>query len=62
MHTIFPTALTVIFDVQRDVAISIGKPTLNPELLDLHKRALVFDASFALGVFEPGVEAAGKDL
>jgi len=62
VHTVLAAGLAVVFHVQRDVSIAIGKSTLYPELFDLSEQASVFDSPFTLRLLEPGVKAAGVNL
>jgi hypothetical protein len=52
----------LVFHVQRDVSIAIGKSTFNPKLFDLSEQALVFNGPIALGLFEPAIKPAGMNL
>jgi hypothetical protein len=52
VHAVLPARLALVFHVQRDVSIAIGKSTFNPKLFDLSEQALVFNGPLALGLLE----------
>ena len=62
VHTVFTARLAVVFHVQRDVSVAIGKPTFNPKLFDLSEQAFVFNGPLALRLVEPAIEPAGVNF
>lgn len=62
VNAIFAASLTVVFHVQRDGPVAIGKTAFNPELLNLAQQALIFYSSGTIRLLLPCVKTTGMYL